>query len=189
MVSLEHHFNRLTLLNKTIFSCILCINSNIFKMKCVLFCLSIVVFGCTTFASAASLRIINGNPAAEKDFPWHVSIIGKTESGSLQLCGGSLIAADWVLTAAHCVIGYIESQIFFNGFSYVLYLSIFNCRMVSMELGFGTNFIREPKISLNVTEYIIHPEYDRSKRHHDLALIPLPKALEESGETIIFYLS
>lgn len=50
-------------------------------------------------------RIVNGNTARNDQFPWHVSIIGSFSTGSSLLCGGSLISDEWVLTAAHCVLG------------------------------------------------------------------------------------
>ena len=43
--------------------------------------------------------IINGVLAKNGEYPWYSRIM--KNSGS-QWCGGSLIAEDWVLTAAHC---------------------------------------------------------------------------------------
>jgi secreted trypsin-like serine protease len=47
-------------------------------------------------------QIIGGAAAVEKQFPWQTFLIGDDS----WLCGGSLIVANWVLTAAHCVDGY-----------------------------------------------------------------------------------
>lgn len=58
-------------------------------------------------ASAAPFtdnRIINGSIASKNQFPWHVSVIGTNVLGEKQLCGGSLIGREWVVTAAHCVL-------------------------------------------------------------------------------------
>ena len=42
-------------------------------------------------------RIVNGTDALLGEFPYQVSVG--------QFCGGSLIKAEWVLTAAHCFDG------------------------------------------------------------------------------------
>jgi secreted trypsin-like serine protease len=47
-------------------------------------------------------RIIGGADAQPGQLPWQVSINIHTKSATY-LCGGSVIAAGWVLTAAHCV--------------------------------------------------------------------------------------
>ncbi|CAF0894687.1 unnamed protein product [Rotaria sp. Silwood1] len=61
--------------------------------------------GCST-NSATLARIVGGEAAASQTWGWAVSLkIG----GSL--CGGSIISASWVLTAAHCVSGASASQI------------------------------------------------------------------------------
>lgn len=48
-------------------------------------------------------RIVGGESARPGEFPWQVSIGFQRADGSIfSFCGGSLIAPDWVLTAAHC---------------------------------------------------------------------------------------
>lgn len=60
------------------------------------------------FGSAfAQSRIVGGTKAPDDSYPW-MSAVADRSGGSLfnrQFCGGSLIAPDWVLTAAHCIEG------------------------------------------------------------------------------------
>jgi len=50
-------------------------------------------------------RIIGGSNAEMRDAPWQVALVSSNSSNVYQdqFCGGSIIAATWVLTAAHCV--------------------------------------------------------------------------------------
>jgi V8-like Glu-specific endopeptidase len=51
-----------------------------------------------------SPRIVNGQNAPKGRFPWFTQVRGATtEGGGVDICGGSLIAKDIVITAAHCV--------------------------------------------------------------------------------------
>jgi secreted trypsin-like serine protease len=51
-------------------------------------------------ASPKEAFIVGGKPVNDiKDAHWQVALM----SGTFQFCGGSLIATNWVLTAAHCV--------------------------------------------------------------------------------------
>jgi len=63
----------------------------------------------------ASEQIIGGSKASLKQFPWQIYVY----IDDSWLCGGSLILADWVLTAAHCVDGY-------NIYNLIFVLVIFN---------------------------------------------------------------
>src|SRR5262245_9386410 len=46
--------------------------------------------------------IVGGSATTVEQNPWQISL--QTSSGS-HFCGGSIVAADWVLTANHCVEG------------------------------------------------------------------------------------
>ncbi|XP_062992943.1 serine protease 27-like [Elgaria multicarinata webbii] len=48
--------------------------------------------------SINSPRIVGGQPASDGSWPWQVSIV----KNNYHTCGGSLIAEQWVLSAAHC---------------------------------------------------------------------------------------
>jgi transmembrane serine protease 11D len=50
-------------------------------------------------------RIVNGELVLFKDHPWQIAMIRGyvPEPQRSQFCGGSMIANNWILTAAHCV--------------------------------------------------------------------------------------
>ena len=50
-------------------------------------------------SSHANCRVIAGKTAQKGAWPWQVLLKSNGRVG----CGGSLISADWVVTAAHCV--------------------------------------------------------------------------------------
>ena len=57
-----------------------------------------------------ALEIIGGQPIVDNDQPWQVSL----QSMGQHFCVGSLIAPQWVMTAAHCVADYVYDSATFE---------------------------------------------------------------------------
>lgn len=100
-------------------------------------------------------RIVNGRPASIDQFPWFASVRSHTEHGQQSICGGSIISTEWVLTAAHCT----------RGFD-------------SFTLGFGSNLLNSPMITMHTRHVIEHIKYNPKLLNYDIALIKLPNPLQ-----------
>ena len=53
-------------------------------------------------------KIVGGDPVNKGDVPWQVSLQREGFFGRSHFCGGSILDADTVLTAAHCTDGYVN---------------------------------------------------------------------------------
>lgn len=109
-------------------------------------------------SSSTTNRIVNGKVADEYQFPWFASVRSHTQNGLQSICGGSIIAPNWVLTAAHCTHGY-----------------------VTYTLGFGSTNINDPMLSMESDQVTEHSKYNSDNLNYDISVIRLPQSLEFSS--------
>ncbi|XP_058462610.1 collagenase-like isoform X2 [Malaya genurostris] len=103
-------------------------------------------------------KIVNGHTAEQGQFPWQVSIRA-TIGRSITVCGGSLISAQWILTAAHCAKDY-------TGF----------------QIGFGSVQLNVPRLTMTTVTKIVHPDFDAIRLYNDVAVIKLPSPVSFSND-------
>lgn len=122
-------------------------------------------------ASDTESRIIGGRPAQEGAWPAQVSLhdAGKIDGSEdalfqSQFCGGSIIARQWVLTAAHCVVD-DEGKVS-PGDDIVV-------RSSSVKLTKGDLHA--------VARVIVHPDYNPDVLDADVALLQLAKPIADTS--------
>ena len=119
-------------------------------------------------------EIVGGAPADPGEYPWQVALVDGTSTNlyGTQFCGGSLIASQWDVTAAHCI---TEPG---GGISPV----------GSLDVVAGIYNLATPATGYqrrDVIQVIRHPSYVSATFDNNLALLKLnsPVILGGSGET------
>jgi len=96
-------------------------------------------------------RIVNGDEAANFQFPWHVSLqITVSNTPAKTYCGGTLIAANYVLTAASC---------------------LRNATTIQVDIG-SIEFLN-PFETQNTVQFLKHPEYNDESKLNNIGIIRL----------------
>ncbi|KAL7848373.1 hypothetical protein AOLI_G00230910 [Acnodon oligacanthus] len=110
--------------------------------------------------STAQTRIVGGQQVTSKTrWPWQVSLHG---SGR-HLCGGSIIASSWIVSAAHC----------FQTLSQPAQWTVYAGYLTQTEMQFVSGS--------SVSRIISHPGFDPKTNNNDIALMKLAAPLRLSS--------
>lgn len=108
--------------------------------------------------SVQASRVINGVNAKAGSWPWQVLML---LFGS-PMCGGSIIAPNWVVTAAHCVDGYEQ------------YVNNFKVRAGEHN----TNTVEGNEQDIQVKKIFKYGGYYKGNLRNDIALLQLSSAIQ-----------
>jgi secreted trypsin-like serine protease len=122
-----------------------------------------LIFLSTTATAQKTPKIIGGTTTDAIEWPWMSRLVNSRNSSLL--CGASLIAKEWALTAGHCVFMRNKSDLDI----------IINQAIIGSGSG--------EKIS--VERIIIHPLYNDNTLDNDLALLKLSRASSHSPVKLI----
>ena len=103
-------------------------------------------------AQDAGTRIVGGDDAQPGEYPWQVSVRQKSGPGFSFICGGTLIADGWVLTAAHCTTAPGPAE---------------------FQVRVGSQLRESGGTLLNVSSHAEHPQFNSSTLEYDAALLDL----------------
>ncbi len=95
-------------------------------------------------------RVVNGNIAANYQFPWHISLTITNANAPNTYCGGSLISSRYILTAATCI-----------------------AKAISIKASYGSISFSTPLQTQNTSNFMVHPLFNPIYNVNNIAIIRL----------------
>lgn len=108
-----------------------------------------------------SAAVVGGVPTPVEQVPWQALVIVEPDN---RLCGGAIIDPGWLVTAAHCVVGFRGDQI-------------------DAHAGITSLSERSPGNQVQIAEVIVHPSWDPANFQNDIALLRLAAPLPVTSRT------
>uniref|UniRef100_A0A8U7P0E0 Peptidase S1 domain-containing protein n=1 Tax=Corvus moneduloides TaxID=1196302 RepID=A0A8U7P0E0_CORMO len=106
-------------------------------------------------------RVVGGEDAVAHSWPWQISLQYSDSGSWYHICGGTLIAPQWVLTAAHCIS------------SSLTYRVVLGKQDLSEDDEPGS-------VAVGVEKMIVHEKWNSFLIINDIALIKLAEEVQES---------
>ncbi|CAL4105092.1 unnamed protein product, partial [Meganyctiphanes norvegica] len=110
---------------------------------------------CKCGKKVAGNRIVGGQVAELHEWRWQAAL--RLREDNLQFCGATLIADQWLLTAAHCMVNFQTSSVTVSLGEH------------DKNTGSDTTATRH----IGIKRSIIHPDYDTTTQENDIALLEL----------------
>ncbi|NWU79897.1 TMPS6 protease, partial [Onychorhynchus coronatus] len=109
---------------------------------------------CDCGMQAPLSRIVGGLNSVEGEWPWQASL----QVRGRHICGGTLIADRWVVSAAHC----FQDERLASPFIWTVYLG-----------KYFQNATSHTEVSFKVIRLFLHPYYEEDSHDYDVALLQL----------------